>query len=186
MWSLALNRWWTSLSAEECRSRLQQRALSSASWSSWRRDPDAMVCMTRRDRSFRILEVQSKGLGAWYFVGSLQESGGRTIIKGFFRPHWVVVVFWTFSFGFLLIAGGSLSVAALQAVITGRYQAFTRVENHGYVPADGFRDILPLVLLLFGLMAFALAILLIGWRRSRDQRGRVVAFIVATCHGITV
>jgi hypothetical protein len=117
-------------------------------------------------------------------VGSLQESGGRTIIKGFFRPHWVVVIFWTIWFGFLLIAGGSLSVAALQAVISGRYQAFTRLENRGYVPADGFTDILPLVFMPFGMMACGLAVLVIGWRRSRDQRQRVVAFIVATCQAI--
>jgi hypothetical protein len=162
MWSMVLNRWWTSLSTEECRSRLQQRALSTASWSSWRRDPDAMVCMTRRKRSFRIFEVQSKGLGAWYFVGALQESDGRTIIKGFFRPHWVVVVFWTIWFGFLL------------------------VENHGYVPADGFRDILPLVIMPIGMMAFGLAIFVIVWRQSRDQRRRVVDFIVATCQGFKV
>ena len=117
-------------------------------------------------------------------MGSLQESGGRTIIKGFFRPHWFVVIFWTIWFGFLLIASGSLSVAALQGVISGRYQAFMPVESRGYVPADGFRNILPMALILFGMMACGLAFLVNEWRWSRDQRRRVVAFIVATCQGI--
>jgi hypothetical protein len=95
----------------------------------------------------------------------------------------VVIIFWSIWFGALLIAGGALSVAALQAVTAGRYQAFTRVENHGYVSAYGFRDILPLVLVPFGMTAFGLAMLVIRWRHSRDQRRRVVAFIVATCQG---
>ena len=85
-----------------------------------------------------------------------------------------------------LHVGGSLSVAALQAVITGHYQNVARVENHDYVPADGFSDILPLVIAPIGLMAFGLAIVVSVWRHSRDHRRSVADFIVATCQGIKV
>ena len=94
-----------------------------------------------------------------YFYGSFAQEGGRTVIRGRFRPQLIVIAFMAVWFAFVLLIGGWITVL----VVTGR-----RVI-HG-----------PAALVAPGMLAFGVGLVAIGWRMGRGQRERIKTVIEGT------
>ena len=104
-----------------------------------------------------------------YFYGSFAQEGGRTVVRGRFRPQAIVIAFMAFWFAFVSLIGGVIVVRAVVGLGTG-----TRAM-HGDLGHPGAAALITL-----GMLAFAVGLLAVGWRMGRGQRERIQMVIEGT------
>jgi len=100
-----------------------------------------------------------------YFYGSFAREDRRTVVRGRFRPHALVIAFMAVWFSFLLLIGGIIAVSA----VVGR-----RAPHGG--------GLWTAALILPGMLVFGIGLLALGWRMGRGQRERIKAVIEGTLH----
>src|SRR5437867_267 len=114
--------WQTDVPVEECASRIQ-RATEKDSVARWFRFGDqGTVYSTINRKSFRLF---AKGPAFVhnsfepYFYGSFAPEGGRTVVRGRFRPQAIVIAFIAVWFAFVSLIGGMIVVRAVVGLGTG-------------------------------------------------------------------
>src|SRR6266566_3573137 len=164
--------WQTDVPVEECASRIQ-RTTEKDSMARWFRFGDqGTVYSTINGRSFRLF---AKGPAFVhnsfepYFYGSFAQEGGRTVVRGRFRPQAIVIAFMAFWFAFVSLIGGVIVVRAVVGLGTG-----TRAM-HGDLGHPGAAALITL-----GMLAFAVGLLAVGWRMGRGQRERIQMVVEGT------
>ena len=159
--------WETSLPAPECRSRLQHYSQADSVWRAFRFDAKGTVYSSVRPSSFRLFAkgpMFVRNSFEPYFYGSVLEADGRTLIRGRFRMHPVVLVFMTVWFIGVVTIGGLITAVMLYELLTGR-----RVSTE---MAPGLAALLGPAMLAFGIGLVAL-----GWRMGRSQREQIEQFL---------
>lgn len=163
--------WDTSLSALECRQRLQDYSEPDGISRLLGSDSKRTVYASIRPESFRLFAKGPAFFGNLYepyFYGSLVEVDGRTAIRGRFRVHPFALVYVTAWFFFVVTIGGFITVVMSYEILTGR-----RVSHGSLHPA--LAVFIGPAMLLFGV---SLAVL--GWRMGRSQRDRIERFLETT------
>src|SRR5438552_8713271 len=163
--------WQTELAIPECKSRLE-RATEKESASRWFRFGDSGTVYSRvGEASFRLF---AKGPAFVhnsfepYFYGSFAQEGGRTVVRGRFRPQAIVIAFMAVWLAFVSLIGGVIVVRAVVGLGTGKR------DMHG--------DLGPgaVALITLGILAFAVGLVAVGWRMGRGQRERIQMVVEGT------
>ena len=157
--------WQTDLAIPECKSRLE-RATEKESASRWFRFGESGTVYSRvGEASFRLF---AKGPAFVhnsfepYLYGSFARDGGRTVVRGRFRPHTLALGFMVVWFTFVLLVGGLITVRS----VTG-----SRGGDLGPGAA---------VLFALGMLTFGITLVTVGWRMGRGQRERVQKLVEET------
>src|SRR2546425_2036552 len=163
--------WQTDVPVEECASRIQRATEKDSVARLFRFGDQGTVYSTINGRSFRLF---AKGPAFVhnsfepYFYGSFAQEGGRTVVRGRFRPQAIVIAFMAVWFAFVSLIGGVIVVRAVVGLGTG-----TRAMHGDLGP--GAAELITL-----GILAFAVGLVAVGWRTGRGQRERIQMVIERT------